>query len=154
MGVKAVIFSLPKTSIESSIQVVPAYQSRSFLQAYYIDKGLSARAVAALTFSARSTIIEHLRANNIPLRSADKQRLLHPGQIRYGEKILNGRIAPHKDELKVIERMKVLRTEGHSYRAIAKILEKNGIPTKNKKLRWHATSIMKILKATSKKDSE
>jgi hypothetical protein len=40
-----------------------------------------------------------------------------------------------------------LRKHGYSYHKIAEILTTMGIPTKNRRPKWRATTVMKILKA-------
>ncbi len=53
------------------------------------------------------------------------------GQIPYGKKRSNGKIVDHISKQKITQRMIRLRREGHSYSAIAKVLNNSVIPGKN-----------------------
>ena len=108
---------------------------------------LSTRQIAEQIFSARSTVVTHLRAFGIPMRSEDEAHDLNNGQCSFGEKIVAGKVSPHKGELAVLRRMQVLRIRGLSYWKIAAQLNSSGVPTKNRKAKWHATTVMKMLKA-------
>ena len=70
---------------------------------------------------------------------------MNKGQTAYGEKRVKREEQAHKREMANIQKMKELRRQGFSYHKIAAIFNSMGIPTKNKK-RWHATTVMKILK--------
>ena len=49
--------------------------------------------------------------------------------------------------------MQEMRVQGLFYRAIAEALQAKNRPTKNGKGRWHATTVMKILKSLANKFS-
>ncbi len=135
-----------KTSMISEVQVTPQYRSKSFLRQKYLTERLSAKQIAAQIFSARSTVVYYLREYGIPLRDEDEQRKLRPGQCRFGERYSVGRLRPHKGELRIIAFMQELRAKGYSYHAIAEALQDKELPTKNRRGRWHGTTVMKILK--------
>jgi hypothetical protein len=143
---KTLVFPPLRTSIESTIQAIPLYRNEIFLRQKYLEERLSAKQIASLIFSARSSVINHLRALNIPIRREDEQRQLRPGQHRYGERLSSGQVVSHKGELKIIQQMVQMRRRGLSYRAIAQALQVQGTPTKNRTSKWHATTVMKILK--------
>jgi len=116
-----------------------------FLREKYLTEMQSTRQIAAQIFSARSTVVRHLNAFNIPLRTEDEAHALNKGQHAFGEKLVAGKVVPHKGELAVLRRMQILRDSGCSYRKIAAELNSSGVPTKNRKAKWQATTIMKML---------
>jgi len=65
------------------------------------------------------------------------------GYRREGE-----RLVPNPTELRALELMKSLRTQGYSYRQIAYELRRRRVPTKNGG-RWEAATVAKILRRTS-----
>lgn len=125
---------------------IKPYKNESFLREKYLEERLSIREIASLCFSARSTISANLKAFGIELRDEDEAHSLNKGQTAYGEKRVKREDKDHKRELENIEKMKELRRQGFSYHKVAAIFNSMGIPTKNKK-KWHATTIMKILKS-------
>ncbi len=145
--INTVEFPPPNIPIISNIQHLPLYKSECFLRQKYIEETLSARQIAALTVSARSTVLKHLKEYNIPLRSEDEALLHNKGQLGYGERLVNGRVIAHQRELENIDKIKKLREQGHSYWKIADILNSMGVPTKNRGSRWHPTTVMKLLKS-------
>ncbi len=139
-------FSTIKTSIISAVQHIPPYKNEFFLREKYLVEKLSTRQIAALVFSARSTVVTHLKAFGIPMRAEDEAHDLNNGQCAFGEKLVAGKTVPHKGELIVLRRMQALRGKGLSYWKIAALLNSSGIPTENRKTRWHPTTVMKMLK--------
>ena len=135
------------------VQHIPPYKNEFFLREKYLLEKLSTRQIAKQVFSARSTVVKHLKAYGIPMRTEDEAHDLNNGQCAFGEKMLGGKVLPHKGELEVLRRMQSLRNSGHSYRKIAAQLNVSGIPTKNRKTKWHATTVMKMLKKTAKAGS-
>jgi hypothetical protein len=122
------------------------YKSEAFLRQKYLVEGLSTREIAAGTFSVRSTIVQALKSFNIPLRPADVAHQINKGQLAYGKKLVQRREQDHQRELKHIAKMIELRQQGFGYHKIAAMLNSMGIPTKNRK-KWHATTVMNILRA-------
>lgn len=55
------------------------------------------------------------------------------------------RLIPNDEELAVVRRIHGMKKEGESIRGIARILNEEGVPTKQKK-QWHPTSIVNTLK--------
>ena len=139
-------FPLSKIAIISGISNIPLYKNESFLRENYLEKRLSISQISRLTFSARSTVLKYLRDYGVPLRDQAEAHRLNKGQLRYGQKKINGTMAEHKRELENIAKMKELRSQGFSYWKIAGIFNSMGVPTKNKGSRWHPTTVMKILK--------
>ncbi len=128
---------------------VKPYKNEGFLREKYLEERLSIREIASLCFSARSTISSNLKAFGIEIREEEVAHSLNKGQVGYGEKRVKREAQTHRRELENIEKMKELRRQGFSYHKIAAIFNSMGVPTKNKK-KWHATTVMKILKSNSK----
>lgn len=124
-----------------------------FLHQKYIVEELSASQIAAQIFSARSTVVKHLKKYGIPLRSEEESRKLRKGQLGYGERTKNGKPDQHKREIENIKKMQKLRDQGYSYWKIAEVFNSMAIPTKTRKAKWHPTTVMKILKTANLKKS-
>lgn len=146
-------YSAIKTSIISMVQHIPPYKNEFFLRDKYLQEKLSTRQIAEQVFSARSTIVKHLKAYGIPMRTEDEAHNLNNGQCAFGEKMVSGKTVPHNGELIILRRMQALRTKGYSYWKIAAQLNSNGVATKNRKSKWHATTVMKMLKSIDTKKS-
>ena len=130
----------------AKINLIPEQLSATFLKQKYVEEGLSTRDISRQFFSARSTVVHHLKLHGIPLREEKVAHAMNKGQLGYGEKKIKREQREHKRELVNIEKMKALRAEGFSYHKIALILNSLNVPTKNKGSKWHATTVMKILK--------
>jgi len=129
--------------------VFPAHFDETFLRQKYLEERLSTRQIADQIFSARSTVARYLKRFGIPLRSEDEAHRLRKGQLGYGERAQRGSSVVHKREVDTVVRMQTLRAQGYSYWKIAEVLTAMNVPTKNRKGKWHATTVMKILKATT-----
>ena len=96
---------------------------------------------------SHSTVLTHLRTAGIEIQaSASTYR---KGQLAFGRKAAKGIEAEHKGEQEVITKMTDLREQGYSYHKIAEILNTMKIPTKSRKAKWHATTVMNIIKAAN-----
>lgn len=142
--------SIPYISDFIEFQVIPWYEDRRFLHQKYVVEGLSARQIANLIFSSRSTVVNHLKQFKIPLRTQEQNHQNNPGQVAFGQRLVNGRAVPNKVELAIIKKMIELRSQGLSYWKIAEMLNLWGVPTKNRSSNWHPTTVMKIVKAYRK----
>jgi len=67
------------------------------------------------------------------------------GPEPFGYRREGDRLVPVSQELEALTLIRQLRAEGYSLRAIARELEKNGIPTKRGGVRWSPEAIRKIL---------
>jgi len=126
--------------------VLRPYRDEAFLRQKYLVERLSTTQIADLIFSSRSTVSAALKRYRIPIRSEAEARVHRKGQLRYGEKCRQGKVESLKRELETVEKMKELRDQGYSYREIADILNTMKVPTKTRRAKWRATTIMKILK--------
>lgn len=143
---KTTIVPLPETSVLSIVNCIPMPLSKAFLYQRYAVEMNSISRIAKEISSAKETVRRYLTLWRIPLRSADIDQLLNKGQVGYGERRVKSLIQCNKRELGVIEQMKALRGQGFSYWRIAEILNSMKVPTKSRKARWQAATVMKILK--------
>ncbi len=121
---------------------------KKFLLREYAKKKKSARQIAKETDCSHSTVLYYLCKFNIALRHTPFPNQI-TGQIAFGYKAVNGKLRQNLNEQKVIKKMSDFRSEGFSYRKIATILNALNVPTKGQHSKWHATTVMKILKSFS-----
>lgn len=140
-------FPLPKPIVKSSISVVPRFRQESFLRQKYEAEGLSTGQIADQIFSAKSTVSKYLKAFDIATTPTNPSR---KGQLAFGEKVSKGELRKKMTEVDVIKAIMRLHSEGYSLRQIAAWLDARKIKTKNRKGRWQATTVMKILKRASR----
>jgi DNA-binding CsgD family transcriptional regulator len=120
------------------------YADPEFLHAEYLVARKSAKQIARECGCSHSTILKHLRDLEIQIRRNGNEYQI--GQVPYGIDLKHGRPQVNDVELAVIEQIKAMRARGLSYHQIADILNMLSIATKQKGARWHATTVMKILK--------
>jgi len=128
----------------SSVQEEPLFKNKSFLQQKYISEGLSASQIAREISSARSTVSAHL--TEFEIGRDENMRHGSKGQLGFGERMVKGRIIPHKGEKAIISEMAAMRADGASYGKIAGWLNQQGIRTKNRVKGWDRPTVYKILK--------
>lgn len=143
------VASAKDLSMISTVQVTPLYENEEFLRDRYLLKQLSTRQIAAEIRSARSTVKEAIRRLKIPMRPEDEARKLSKGQLAYGERLVQGKIVPHKAEQKVIQEILKRHRFGSSYSMIADWLNSKGVPTKNNANSWQRPTVYKIIRQKS-----
>ena len=136
--------SAPKSVVISSIRDTPLFKVKSFLYQKYVVENLSTRQISDQIFSARSSVMKHLKRFEIPLRPEDEEsnRRRSPA---FGQRRTGSYTITHKRELDIINKMQKLRTEGLSYWKVADVLNALGIPTKTRKGKWSAKQVHQIL---------
>ena len=117
--------------------------NKSFLHQKFILEHLSYDKIASLTGYSRTTIKTHLKKYNLHKDGSARSR---KHNVSFGKKIQKGNSLPFKSELKTIETIKKLHSEGLSSNAIARVLDSMKIPTKKKTKNWHHHTIITILK--------
>jgi len=137
---------LPESVVLSTVNCIPRSLSKSFLWQKYALEMNSVSQIAREISSAKETVRRYLTLWDIPLRPTDSKQRLNKGQVGFGEKRVKALIQQNKQELAVIEKMKALRGQGFSYWKIAEILNSMKVPTKSRKAKWQAATVMKILK--------
>lgn len=65
--------------------------------------------------------------------------------LSYGKKVKERTLAEHKREQETIRKMHELRDKGFSYWKIADVLNAMKVPTKTRRGRWHARTVLSIL---------
>lgn len=67
------------------------------------------------------------------------------GHIPYGYQRVDGKLARNPAETRIVRRMKKLKRQGKSYRDIADILNRKGIPTRTQGTKWYDSSVWYVL---------
>jgi hypothetical protein len=124
--------SAPNPVVISSIKQTPEFKNRTYLYEKYVIQGLTPGQIAKEILSARSSVLKYLRIYNIPLRPADEESTRRRPPA-FGERRLSGKVVTNILELRVVEMMKDLRSEGLSYWKVAERLNQLKIPTKTSK---------------------
>jgi DNA invertase Pin-like site-specific DNA recombinase len=65
------------------------------------------------------------------------------GRPAYGKRVEGGELVDDADETRVVERIRALRADGHSYRAICEALEADGIKPRRAE-RWQPATVREI----------
>lgn len=146
-GDKTAKVSVPKIKVNSTVQHIALFKNRDFLYEKYVEKGWSASQIAEEVGSVASTVVRHLKALSIPLRTHQRPLQRRPGHgLAYGRKVIERSEQVHQAEMVSIAKMTELRAQGFSYWKIADIFNSMGVPTKTRKAKWQAATVMKILK--------
>lgn len=98
----------------------------------------------------RESISKQLKMFDIPIRNAGSNQNRKRG-LAYGEKCRERELKAHKRELENIQKMRELRDKGFSYWKIADVLNAMKVPTKTRKGKWHARSVLSILSRNAEK---
>ena len=138
------VFPPTQISMFSSILVDPPFRNKSFLYQKYVVEGLTCGEIAEQVFSARTTILKHLKLHGIPVRETGSNQKRKRG-LSYGQKVQDRQIENHQREQENIKKMRELRDKGYSYWKIAEVFNTLKIPTKTRKGKWHAKTIHQIL---------
>jgi predicted transcriptional regulator len=130
----------------------PPFKDKAFLHQKYVVEKLTSDEIAKLCFSSRPTISKYLKLHRITVRQAEERQALNKGQLALGEKRYKGSVQKNWAEIKIVEQILDLRSQGYSYRQVAAWLDAKGIKTKNERGSWQATTIMKIAKRAQSKN--
>ncbi len=120
------------------------FKDKTFLHQKYVVEGLSCEEIATQIFSARTTVLKYLNIHGIPVREVGTNQKRVRG-LAYGQKVKERSLAEHKREQEAILKMRELRDKGFSYWKIADVLNAMKVPTKTRKGKWHARSVLAIL---------
>lgn len=135
----------PLISIDIIVfQMTPPYRDPIVLHQKYIVEQLSIRQIAEEFLSSREAVRVGLINAGIELREACKPHG-RPSQIRYGKKIIKGKVVEYQAEIKVVTAVRQMRAQGLSLREIAENLSAIGVPTKCNGKKWHPEMVKRIL---------
>ena len=134
----------PKTTIISTIKTLPDHLNKCVLHKKYVANGLSAKQIAQEFGVSKTSVLEALKREKIPLR-APNQSHGRPSKPPYGKRYLRGKLVNCNIEQRNIQLIAKLKRQGDSNRAIASHLERLGIPTRQGHPRWHHELIKSIL---------
>lgn len=119
-------------------------ENQAILRKLYLDFDLSSYQISDLTGWSRTAISDYLRNAKI-----NKESIKSPIP-RYGEREVSGIRVSHQAEQKVIQKIVSLKTKGHSYREIARVLTESGNPSKRGG-QWSKTTVQEIYKREQEK---
>ena len=114
------------------------------LRQKFIVEGLSAREIAKRLGCSSTTVKKYLRLYGI-------RKGIRRGKARYnlalGEKMVKGRVMPHKAELRIQSMIiDMHKNEKLPARAIARLLDTMKVPTKRQGKKWDHSVVIDILK--------
>ncbi len=123
---------------------LPAYENQIVLQQNYLEKGLSAKEISVLLGCGTTKIKKELRRFEIKKTGVE---IRHKKNLKYGQKIVSGKIQNHKQELNTQKAIIKMHTkEGLSASAIARVLTEMKVPTKKQGKKWDHSVVIDILK--------
>jgi biotin operon repressor len=132
-------------TVKAPFKSINCVKDKNYLTQEYVSNGKSLNAVAKSLGCSRHAVVKNLLNFGIELRK-DGLSPLSKSQLAYGERLFKGKLVPHLGERKVILQMAELRRQGLSYEKIAKWINENHIPTKNRVGKWDRRTIYEILK--------
>ena len=140
----------PKTTIVSSIKTLSDHLNKSVLHEKYVQKGLSARQMSVLLGVPKSTILDSLKREGIPLREKGST-FERPANPPYGKRHLKGKLADDPREKKIITLIgRLYSKEKLTCTAIARKLSELKINTRRGSTTWHHFVVSSILKKSGK----
>jgi len=124
---------------------------REGISFYSIKENLSnSDRVGSLIVNILSSInefeVEQIRDRIKEVKRSKKERGLVYGRLQYGfNKTEDGRLVRNEEEMKVVKRIKNLRSRGHSWESISKRLNEDSVPTKHNG-RWYGGTVYNMMK--------
>ncbi len=131
-------------SIIIQLPIKKEWRNKELLHQNYVVERRSLNELAVEFGVARQTISKQIKEFGIQTRVPGTLQNRKRG-LAYGARCQEREVRAHKRELENIYKMRELREKGFSYWKIADIFNSMGIPTKNRRGRWHAKSIQSIL---------
>ena len=121
-----------------------AFKNEILLRQKFLTEGLTATQIAREFSSSKTTIKAYLRRYNIKRKIPCGK---HQQNLALGERMVKGRVRPHKGELKILESILAMhQKEGLSPTSIARVLNVMKIPTKRQGKKWDHSVIIHILR--------
>jgi hypothetical protein len=114
-------------------------ENRKILRKLYLDFDLSTYQISELTGWSRNAISDFLRRENIT------KDVIKSANLKFGERIVGGFRIPQQSELKVIQKILTLRSNGASFQKIARTLNERGFTAKRGG-QWSKTTVHQIYK--------
>jgi hypothetical protein len=123
---------------------IPAYKTADYLHQKYVVEGLSLRQIAAENFTSTHVIKSLLVKFEIPVR-APHDTGLRNASARFGTKRRQGKLVENLAEVRVINAIKEMQSQGMTLRQIATFLSQVGVPTKQRGKAWHPEMVRRVL---------
>ena len=89
--------------------------------------------------------VENIRERIRDVKREKKSKGLVSGRLMYGYDDINGKLVKNEEEIKVISRIKGLRSRGYSWGKISNRLNEEGIKSKYGKM-WYMSSVYNMMK--------
>jgi site-specific DNA recombinase len=89
--------------------------------------------------------VENIRERIRDVKREKKSKGLVSGRLMYGYDDINGKLVKNEEEIKVISRIKGLRSRGYSWGKISNRLNEEGIKSKYGKI-WYMSSVYNMMK--------
>lgn len=89
--------------------------------------------------------VENIRERIRDVKREKKSKGLVSGRLMYGYDNINGKFVKNDEELKVINRIKRLRSRGYSWSKISNRLNEEGVKSKYGKI-WYMSSVYNMMK--------
>jgi DNA invertase Pin-like site-specific DNA recombinase len=97
--------------------------------------------MGAMAQMERELIAERTKAN----LAYKKEKGESLGHIPYGYQRIKGKLVKDEAEQRVIRRIKRHKKQGKSYRKIAEMLNRQGVPTRSKEAKWHDSTVWYVV---------
>ena len=127
----------------TTISTVPKFKDEAVLRQKFLIDGLSSAYIAKEFGCSQTAVRDNLRKYGIRKNTPNGK---HKNTLKLGEKMVKGRVVPHKAELRTLETIYTMHTkEKLSPNSIAKILNTMRVPTKRQGKEWSRNLIINIL---------
>ena len=130
---------------------IPAYKTADYLHQKYVVEGLSLRQIAAENFTSTDVIRGLLVRFELPIRPAHATGVRN-ASARFGTKRRQGKLVENLAEVRVINAIKEMQTQGMTLRQIATFLSQVGVPTKQRGKSWHPEMVRRALKTNQTRE--
>ncbi|MEZ4742907.1 MAG: recombinase family protein [Bdellovibrionota bacterium] len=138
------MFSFPY-AIENTIFLeLPAFKNPIVLRKKYLEKGLTVKQMSVLLGCGETSLKKYLKQFGI--RKTEVQEVRHKENLKYGQRLISGKLKEHKKELSIKNAITEMYFEQElTTTAIAKILTHMKIPTKKQGKKWDHSTVRRIL---------
>ena len=116
-------------------------RSKAVLERLYTREHISAREISRLAGASRSGVLKALARFGVP---REKGHSVRTGHVPFGFEYINHQLVKNEAEQAAIRMMREQRTGRLSLRAIAEVLNRAFIPTKQNGV-WQANTVRGIL---------
>lgn len=135
-----------RQAIKSTLDLTKNSIEESKLYELSVTKKLTSLQIAKELGVSRSTVSKYQKRYGIQTLRVGTNRKRVRG-VAYGEKVVGGKVLRVAEEQKVLEALRLWRSQGQTFQEIADRLNILGTPTKTGKGQWHRKTIHQLLNA-------